>query len=753
MTEVFTLTHMKAVDLAKILGSVFSESAGGAEKPVARGKPKKGAPATAGMVVLPDASGNRVVVTAPAERMGDVRSLIKTLDTAKPADVAVRVIPLVHVNANELTRELSAMYRKIRGTSLKDTIEISANDRSNSLIVLSSEENYDGLVNLVRTLDTKDAKQRVTRTFSLKHADADEIASQLDELFEENRWGGWRSRGQNNAETKFVANRRQNELIAIGSPNSLDQVEGMIEILDQPVSEEYLAPRIFPLKYVAAGDLKEVLDELFTKKESTRNYWNSWDSPSEDSNDIGRLYGKVRFATEPYSNSIIVTTNSQENFDVVKGVLDQLDTRSPDREATLSIQLKYAKALNVANNINILFARTGAPPFNQNRNRNNNNNNNANRNRNNNNNNSSSSEGFEIDDDDNTVAFYPWLGGSGGGGNNRGRGDQRTRDVSDLVGKVRVVPDTRTNALLVTTAPHFFPEVRKVVSTLDVPTPQVLIEAKILEVVKDDAERFGVRWSPDGDQVFDSDDFDNSFLGSGNAVNRETYLGSLLDGALREGTVSANVNLDVLVQFLRRNSDSRIRAEPRINVADNERGKLFVGARIPFISNTLNTSEGGQNATFEYQDVGITLEVTPNINANGEVALKIRVEASQIRPGETLFGGAIVDTRNYKTELTVQDGESLILGGIIQQEESEVIRKIPFLGDIPILGYLFRKRDTASREVELMVFLKPTVTRTPEEVSELMRREQDRTPYIQEWEEERRKADQERRDAKKDEDK
>lgn len=737
VTEVFILRHMKAEDLARILGSIFDEAS-----PTPAAKPRrpnqKNAKATTAsgdnLIVLPDAASNRIVVTAPAERMGDVRSLIRTLDTEKPADVAVRVIPLVHVDAEELTRELGAMYRKIRGSSLKDTIEISANDRSNSLIVLSSETNYESIKELVRTLDTKDAQKRVTRTFSLEYADADEIATQLEELFQVDRWN-WRRGGNDDTETRFVSNRRANEVIAIGNPNSLEQVDEMIRILDQPVSEEYLAPKIYPLKYVAAEDIKAVLDELFTKQESTRDYW-SWE-PSEDTNDIGRLYGKVRFATEPYSNSIIVTTNSQENFDVVKGILDQLDTRSPDREATLSIQLKYAKAVHVSNYINILFARTGAPPFNPNRNRAPNRN--PNNNRNNNNDSTSSSEGFEIDEDDDTIAFYPWLGGAGGnsGGNNRRRGDQgATRDVSDLVGKVRIVPDPRTNALLVTTAPHFFPEVRRVVSSMDIPTPQVLIEAKILEVARDDRDRLGVRWSPQGDQVFDSDDFDDSLLASGNAMNRETYVGSLLDTALRTGSVSANIDLDVLVQFLRRNTESRVRAEPRLNVADNERGKLFVGSRIPFISNTLNTSEGGQNSTFEYQDVGITLEVTPNINANGEVALKIRVEASQIRPGETLFGGAIVDTRNYKTELTVQDGESLILGGIIQQEESEVVRKVPILGDIPILGFLFKKRDTVRRDVELMVFLRPTVTRSPEEVSDMMRRERAKTPHIQMWEDE-----------------
>jgi len=305
--------------------------------------------------------------------------------------------------------------------------------------------------------------------------------------------------------------------------------------------------------------------------------------------------------------------------------------------------------------------------------------------------------------------------------------------VSDLVGKVRIVPDTRTNSLMITTSPPFFPQIIRVVKDLDIPTAQVLIEAKILEVSRDDRERFGVRWTPDASRVLETEDFDGSLLPSGGAEYSEVFSGTVLENAMRTGIIDAAVNLDVLIQFLVKKTNSRVRAEPRINVADNERGKLFVGAQIPFIDRTLITTEGGQNQGFKYKDVGTTLEVTPHINHEGEVALKIRVESSQIRPGELLFGGAIIDTRNYRTELTVSNGQTLVLGGILQKEKSEVVRKVPLLGDIPLLGWLFKKKDTLVKDVELMVFLKPTVTRSPEDVKRLMQSERDKTPQIHEF--------------------
>jgi type II secretory pathway component GspD/PulD (secretin) len=116
-----------------------------------------------------------------------------------------------------------------------------------------------------------------------------------------------------------------------------------------------------------------------------------------------------------------------------------------------------------------------------------------------------------------------------------------------------------------------------------------------------------------------------------------------------------------------------------------------------------------------------------------EMGQNVRVESSQRVEGELLFGGAILRTRNYRTLMSVKDGETLLLGGIIQREDSEVERKVPFLGDIPLLGWLFKKKDKVSRDVELMVFLRPTVTRSPEDVRRLMKSERKRTPRIQEW--------------------
>src|SRR5207244_3370412 len=119
-----------------------------------------------------------------------------------------------------------------------------------------------------------------------------------------------------------------------------------------------------------------------------------------------------------------------------------------------------------------------------------------------------------------------------------------------------------------------------------------------------------------------------------------------LANSLHSGVIDSTLNLDFLIQFLRRTTDATVLAEPQINIKDNEVGRLFVGQQVPFIDRSLSTDVGGLNQSFSYKNVGVILEVTPHINSTGDVALKIRTESSAIVPGQILLGGAILDTRN-----------------------------------------------------------------------------------------------------------
>jgi len=710
-----------------------------------------------------DKTSNRLIVAAPKAKLPEVQRLIELLDTEKPQDVSIRVLPLKNVSAEDLVRDIGPLYQKLSGKSVKDVIEVASNSRANSLVILSSEANFKALEKLVASLDTEEAQEKSLRDFPLKNADAEDVAKQLQDLNQDQSSTGRypyyfyssSSMDRTSKKPSFVADRRRNTVIVQAPPAAMESIAKMIEDLDQPVTDNSLAPKIFRLKYVSAADIEDVLNELFLKKQQQRAYWDPFGYPNVDSGDrqnAGRLYGKVRITSEPYANALIVTSNSPENLAAVEEILKQLDVPSQAGETTLRVGLRFAKASTVANNINILFARNGAPPLRQTAQQ-------AQQNpaqpQQQQQQNSSYQGSFALEQETKEDGYFPWLGGQQE--NLRGpEGRSAVRPVSDLVGRVRVVPDDRSNSLLISANVHFFPQIVKLIEDLDAPTAQVLIEAKIVEVSSDFLEKLGVRWSPDGSKTFSGDDFDNALLAHTSTDYRKGFGGqtgpgfpfvtaassspsgnsvATALGSLRSGVFESTISLDFLIQFLRKTTDATVLAEPQVNIADNEIGKLFVGQQVPIPNNQIISSVGSSSQTFIYKEVGVIIEVTPHINTAGDVALKIRVESSGIAPVPQILGGSVFDTRNFKTDLTAKNGQTLILGGIIQKQISDTLRKTPILGSIPGLGWAFKKKDKLTHEVELIVFLRPKVVRTPQEAKELLEEMDRRAPLIRKWKE------------------
>lgn len=703
--------------------------------------------AGSGVKIWPDKSANQLIISAPKSRMQEIRDLLATLDVQQSEDITMRVIPLQNVSAEDLVKEIAPLYQRVTSRSPKDKVEVTANTRSNSLIVYSSAENYREVQKLVEALDREDAQERVMRAFPLKNADAEDVAKQLETLNEGSQnqgrfpyyiFSSGGSSSQQNKKPTFVADRRRNAVIVQGPPAQMENIEKLIESLDAPTDDGSLAPKIFRMKYVSAVDIEQVLNELFLQQQQQRNYWDPfmggyYGSGSGSSRDStgGKLYGKVRITSEPYSNSLIVTSSSPEGLAAVEEMIKEIDSPSQAGETTMRITLNFARANQLASSLNVLFARGGSPFLRQQGNQPQ-----QAQQPNPQQQNTSIQNRFTLEEEAKEDPYYSWLGGQQESPFGRAGDRNAQRPVSDLIGRVRIVPDRRSNSLLVTANLHFFPQIIKLVKELDEPTPQVLIEAKIIEVASDFRDKLGVRWSPDA-STFTGEDLDDSILIKGRGQYSEVFSGSRAADALRTGVLDSSVDLNILIQFLRKNLNAKVLAEPQLNIRENELGKLFVGAQVPTLTGSNITPEGTRNDTFNYRDVGVILEVIPHINNSDEVALKINAESSSIRPGETLFGAFILDTRNFKTDLAVKDGETVVLGGIIQREQSNIDRKVPGLGSIPGLGYLFRKKDKTAREVELMVFLRPRITRTPAEAAQLLREVESKVPLIRAWDEEK----------------
>lgn len=736
LVKVFSLKHIQAADVKERIGTALSDKA----------------------IIYVDEQANQIIITDYNDNIRAAGELIAALDTDKPEDVTIRVIPLKHVSAADLMKEIGPLYQKSNGKSPNDTVVVTADEQSNTLLILSSEGNFKIIQQFVTSLDTEEAQDKIMRTFTLKNADAQDVAQQLQDLNQDQNTSaryiinyGSSSPDKSTKKMTVVADRRRNAVIVQAPPSQMDSIQKMINELDAPVSDDSLAPKIYPMKYASATDIEDVLNDLFLKKQAQRSYYDYFYGDDSDSStpdrDVGRLYGKVRITSEPNSNVLIVTANSKENLAAVEEIINQLDKPPEAGESTLHVELKFAKAIDVANSINIIFARNGSPPLRAV----------AQQNQQNNSSpqqpqqqpqTSSAETGFDLGVETKIDGYFPWLGGQVDNAT-RSTDSNAPRPVSDLVGRVRAVADERSNALMISANVHFFPQILKLLADLDAPTAQVLIEARLVEVSSDFLDQLGVRWSPDGSQVFTANDYDNSLIANvsgqyqkgfgGNTTVNTPSSPTVMDQALaslRSGVLSSSISMDFLVQFLHEKTAATVLAAPQLNIRDNETGKLFVGQEVPVPENTQVSSVGSQNTSITYKDVGVVLEVTPHINSSGDVELKIHAESSTVVPGQTVLGGAVFDTRNFRTDLTAKNGQTLVVGGIIQKQVSDTSRKTPVLGSIPVLKWLVNNKDKTTHEVELMVFLRPKVIRTPEDASDALRDADKQTPMIQKWQEE-----------------
>jgi general secretion pathway protein D len=249
------------------------------------------------------------------------------------------------------------------------------------------------------------------------------------------------------------------------------------------------------------------------------------------------------------------------------------------------------------------------------------------------------------------------------------------------------------------------------IGQLDQPGRQVLVSAVIVEVQRDDALNLGLRWSS---QNIAPTNADNSISIGGTSTNtKNNLIPSLFDTSV----LNANVNLNVILQALAQKTAISILSEPKVFTSDNQEAEFFSGQDIPFITQSQPNTQGNLVQSFDYKAVGIQLRVRPRITFRHDVDLRVNVELSSIVPGQTLFGGAIVDRRETTTQLIVQNGQTVVISGILRKEDSDIIRKVPLLGDIPLIGLIFRSREKTKTNTELLVFITPMVVDNESDLS------------------------------------
>jgi general secretion pathway protein D len=296
----------------------------------------------------------------------------------------------------------------------------------------------------------------------------------------------------------------------------------------------------------------------------------------------------------------------------------------------------------------------------------------------------------------------------------------------------KVEIDELNNALILAAPAAVIREVKSIVEKLDISRPQVLIEAVIAQLSESQARKLGV------DILFTSKDT------GGYLTNFDGLLGSLVNEGLNVtpdldklipaipnspiafgGEFNSNTGkgMGLLVQALKNDSDTNILSTPSVVTLDNEEASLSSGKEVPFATGSYtssNTSTNGNNpfTTYNREEVGVLLKVKPQISKGNAVRLEIEQESSKVEAG----GGEGLQTttkNTIKTNVMINDGELLILGGLIEDTYSQSESKVPLLGDIPLLGRLFKSSSKGKDQQVLMMFIRPTIIRNPEDAKNL----------------------------------
>jgi len=513
--------------------------------------------------------------------------------------LVTQIIPIQYADAQKLMTELAPL--------ISPTATLTANQASNSLILVDTQTNIRRVMQIIRALDGHMAAVAEVKIYQLKYADAVNTSKLITELFKQDqsrqqaqrvfmpfarfgrRGGGDQGAGQasqaggRQQRVIAAADERTNTLVVTAPPDLLKVIDGVVEELDSDPTEEW-SVFIYPLKNAQAENVESVLNDIFSQTAGTRTT-----GPTTDTG------GRTRFLT----------------------------------------------------------ARTGAQL--------------------------------------NVTAL-----------------------AGDLAGQVYVVADADTNSLLVRTATKHVDRVKQILSELDRATPQVLIKVLIAEVTHDDSLDLGTEFSAL-----------NLRFGTTGSMTVD-FGTSETSGGLLTSTMDAD--LAATFNALQKMGKLDVLSRPYILASDNQAASITVGQEVPVITSTRTTGETGQTiVTTRYEDVGIILNVTPHINPEGLVIMDVAPEISAIADTTvpiSEINATVIAKRSAQTRVAVADGQTIVIGGLMEDRIADEVRKVPGIGDIPLLGLLFQKKVQSKVKTELLIFLTPRVAQEPEKLKKISEEEE-----------------------------
>ncbi|SMB25951.1 conserved exported protein of unknown function [Sterolibacterium denitrificans] len=538
--------------------------------------------------------------------------------------------------------------------------------------------------NVVRIMPEADAKthagptqrglsgdQLVTRVFSLRHETAGNMVAAIRPLVAPNN--------------PVSANPGSNSLVISDYADNLNRLEKIIAALDTPYGTE---PQIIAIQHGSAIDLANTLNRIY----------------GSDGGNVANPQQRVSIHADTRSNALIVRSDNPTKLSHVRSLITSLDQPSANSGNIHVVYLKNAEAVKVAQTLRAIVSNDVSA--------------------------ASSSAGA-------SPATAP-LAAAGSDGNALDNGLTGAANFVNPVNSTNaagnpsaqtggfIQADASNNALIITAPEPVYNNLRQVIDMLDRRRAQVLVEALIVELTSDRASELGVQWlggsvsSGKNTAVVGGTNFGagsrnlNGFI-ENLAQARNTGTLGLAPG-LNLGIISDPAGLGVLVRALENDANANILSTPNLLTLDNEEAKIVIGSNVPFISGqyaaTGNSVTATPFQTYERKDVGLMLKVRPQISEGGLVRLQIYQEASSIQENTlSNVSGPSTNKRSIETSVVVDDGATIVIGGLIQDSAGAGKDKVPLLGDIPVVGSLFRYETRKRTKTNLMVFLRPQIVR------------------------------------------
>ncbi len=633
-------------------------------------------------------------------------------DWTNKGTIIIKIYALRYQEADSVRESLEDVY---------PDANIAVDVGSNRLIVQADVGLCQAIQKMLDDIDNNSSKPHI-QTFRLRYADASGVQQQILDLFEDTGTSSSRTSSSGRRTPQTPAGRRtgqtvrarttegfvgdlaipllvsvniqQNSVTVSGDPLVVKEIAKLIEE-DWDLERPQGTAKVYVLQYTDPIKMRDLLqDALGDGGGGPLGGRGGAGGQSADVADI--VAGIFQITAYPDSNSLVVISKTEDALAFLDNLIEQLD-QPLFPGLPIVVELKHADAEELADQVNALLARVGgsADVFRRAR----------------------GLEGFDIsgpggDGGDGGAARegnvptgairFPWQ---------TGREEEDETPPSPLIGRIRVVPVHRQNAVMILAPPEYREAVYElIVHGLDTPGRQVMIAAVIAEIELKDEFALGMRFS-NSDSILSGPLVDNRFATGFDFTGQEDPLFSFLDLSV----LDVNASVNVVLQALDQNTNVRILQEPRVFTSDNQEASFFEGQDVPVLSSTQTTAEGTVNETVNYEEVGVGLNVRPRITVEGDVDMEINLEISNIVPGVQLFNSPVFDRRETTTQVIVKNGQTIVLSGIMKEEESQITRGVPLLSDIPLLGEIFKSRENTTTRSELVAFITPVIVSDPTE--------------------------------------